>query len=401
MEAGARAMRVLRLALRMLGREWRSGELGVLLLALTVAVAALTGVGFLVSRISAAVALQASEVLAADVRLGSPQPLDQQYFTEATRRGLHSASSTALLSVVFNGDASQLTNVAAVSERVSAARAGAGGRCRLRHGRACRRHPGARGGLARFAPARRPRGHGWDRTCRSVPPPCGSAGCSSPSPIRAASFAELAPSALMNVARSAGDAAHPAGSRVSYAGLFAGERDRIDDFKVWLRAHKRAGERLRDITDASPQLRNAIERSGRFLSSRQSRQRAAVRDRRGDGGAPLRAPAPRHRGVAEDPGRDARLHAGALGVAAADAGSGRSTGGRGARLPRPGVAAAHDPRAAHRDRAAAARASRPWGSAWSRPSRCWRALRCRRCCSWRACRRCGFCVATSGRRRRS
>ena len=63
-------MRALSLALRSLGREWRSGELGVLLLALTVAVAALTGVGFLVSRISTAVALQASEVLAADIRLG-------------------------------------------------------------------------------------------------------------------------------------------------------------------------------------------------------------------------------------------------------------------------------------------------------------------------------------------
>ena len=37
-------MRALQLAMRMLGREWRSGELGILLLALTVAVAALTGV---------------------------------------------------------------------------------------------------------------------------------------------------------------------------------------------------------------------------------------------------------------------------------------------------------------------------------------------------------------------
>ena len=47
-------MRALSLALRSLAREWRSGELGVLLLALTVAVGALTGVGFLVSRISTA-----------------------------------------------------------------------------------------------------------------------------------------------------------------------------------------------------------------------------------------------------------------------------------------------------------------------------------------------------------
>ena len=73
-------MKAVWLALRTLAREWRSGELGVLLLALTVAVAALTGVGFLVGRISAAVALQASSVLAADIRLSSPRPLSDDYF---------------------------------------------------------------------------------------------------------------------------------------------------------------------------------------------------------------------------------------------------------------------------------------------------------------------------------
>ena len=56
------------------------------------------------------------------------------------------------------------------------------------------------------------------------------------------------------------------GSRVSYAGLFAGERSAVAAFKAWLQQHKNAGERVRDITDASPQLRNAVERAGRFLS---------------------------------------------------------------------------------------------------------------------------------------
>ena len=65
-------MRALSLALRSLAREWRSGELGVLLLALTVAVGALTGVGFLVSRISTAVALQASEVVKLLLGIGEP-----------------------------------------------------------------------------------------------------------------------------------------------------------------------------------------------------------------------------------------------------------------------------------------------------------------------------------------
>ena len=53
----------LTLGLRTLAREWRSGDLAVLFLALFVAVAALTGVGFLVDRIDRAMRLQASEVL--------------------------------------------------------------------------------------------------------------------------------------------------------------------------------------------------------------------------------------------------------------------------------------------------------------------------------------------------
>src|SRR5580698_7188958 len=109
-------LRALPLGLRMLVREWRSGELGVLLLALTVAVGALTGVGFLVSRISNAVASQASEVLAADIRLGSPQPIRKDYVEEAARRGLQTAQTTSTISVVFNGDTSQLTNIHAVTD---------------------------------------------------------------------------------------------------------------------------------------------------------------------------------------------------------------------------------------------------------------------------------------------
>ena len=91
---GFNLLRALPLGLRTLAREWRSGELGVLLLALTVAVAALTGVGFLVSRIGTAVASQASEVLAADIRLGSPRPMGSQYVDEAQRRGLRTATTT-------------------------------------------------------------------------------------------------------------------------------------------------------------------------------------------------------------------------------------------------------------------------------------------------------------------
>jgi putative ABC transport system permease protein len=258
-------MRALRLALRTLAREWRSGELGVLLLALTVAVAALTGVGFLVSRISAAVALQANEVLAADIRLGSPQPLADQYFTEAAQRGLRGARSTHLLSVVFNGDASQLTNVAAVSEGYP-----------LRGRVLVAAEPFAKGAAAAGIPAA---GEVWpdSKLLAAVGGRVGSqlsigaanfrvARVLISRPDQGGTFADLAPSLIMNAADLPATRLIQPGSRVSYGALFAGDRSRIDAFKVWLLAHKRPGERLRDITDASPQIRNAVDRAGRFLS---------------------------------------------------------------------------------------------------------------------------------------
>jgi putative ABC transport system permease protein len=258
-------MKVVSLALRTLLREWRSGELGVLLLALTVAVASLTGVGFLVSRISAAVALQASSVLAADLRLGSPQPVDERYFTEATRRGLRTARSTSLLSVVFNGDASQLTNLAAVTASYPL-------RGRLLVGA----EPFAPGAPAAGIPAP---GEVWpdSRLLAAVGSRVGgqlSIGAASlrvtrvliAKPDQGGTFAELAPSLLMNAADLPATHLIEPGSRVSYGALFAGERSSVELFKTWLTAAKRHGERLRDITDASPQVRNAVDRAGRFLT---------------------------------------------------------------------------------------------------------------------------------------
>ncbi len=112
----------------MLAREWRSGELGVLLLALTIAVAALTGVGFLVSRISAAVAMQASQVLAADIRLDSPQPIAEAVLRRSRPPAACAAArSHALLSVVFQRRCQPAHEHRRRDRRLSAARHGAGG----------------------------------------------------------------------------------------------------------------------------------------------------------------------------------------------------------------------------------------------------------------------------------
>ena len=82
-------MKTLRLSLRLLARDWKSGELIVLVTALVVAVTALTAVGFLTDRVGHAVELRAAESLAADLRLSSPRPFSPLYVEQAVwRQGL-------------------------------------------------------------------------------------------------------------------------------------------------------------------------------------------------------------------------------------------------------------------------------------------------------------------------
>src|SRR6202035_5163029 len=108
-------MQVVRFAMRNLWRDLKSGELSVLLLALTVAVLSLTAVGFFTSRISQGVRAQAAEVLAADLRLESPSPIPERYFAEAHARGLRSARILSFPTAIFSGTSSQLAALNAVT----------------------------------------------------------------------------------------------------------------------------------------------------------------------------------------------------------------------------------------------------------------------------------------------
>src|SRR4029079_8452590 len=50
--------------------------------------------------------------------------------------------------------------------------------------------------------------------------------------------------------------------------LLAGPRDEISSFRQWFKdpGHKKEAERLLDVDETAPQIKSAIDRSGRFLS---------------------------------------------------------------------------------------------------------------------------------------
>jgi putative ABC transport system permease protein len=258
-------MHALKLALRTLLREWRSGELGVLLLALTTAVAALPGVGFLVGRIDTAVREQATQVLAADIRVSSTQPLPENWFTVAAQRGVLAARVETLLSVVFRGDDSQLANIEAVSAGYP-----------LRGTLLVANQPFATGVATRDIPAP---GEVWpsSKLIATVGGGIGtqlSIGAANfkvtriliARPDQGANLSDLAPSLIMNLRDLPATQLIQPGSRVSYSGLFAADPAVIRAFRPWLLDQTRPADRMREVSDASPQLESAVDRAGRFLT---------------------------------------------------------------------------------------------------------------------------------------
>ncbi len=106
-------------ALRMTARDWRAGELRFLLVALIVAVAALTSVGFFTDRMRAGMDRDAHQLLGADMVLRTDDPVPQAWRDEATRRGLLLADTVTFPSMAQAGEGddslAQLSSIKAVS----------------------------------------------------------------------------------------------------------------------------------------------------------------------------------------------------------------------------------------------------------------------------------------------
>jgi putative ABC transport system permease protein len=258
-------LKALTLAWRLLLRDWKSGELTVLGAALVIAVTSLTAVAFLTDRVGHAVELRAAESLAADLRLGSSQPLPESYIEMAEQAGLQTASMIIMPSVVFEGNRSTLSAISAVT-------------------------PGypLRGKLKTSEKLLSPAlettdipapGEAWasTRLLARLGADTGSLISVGKASLRVTRvldfrpdqgwrFVDLAPTLLINMADIERTSLIQAGSRVSYRNLFAGPRNDIAPFKLELEELLSTGEQLRDIADSDPQMRSAMDRSGRFLN---------------------------------------------------------------------------------------------------------------------------------------
>jgi putative ABC transport system permease protein len=257
-------MMSLRLALRMLARDWRAGELTVLGIALMLAVAALTSVGFLTDRVEQALRLQSHQLLGGDLLLTADHPLPERFRQEAAARGLSQAESATFPSMVSLGDASLLAEIKAVSDG----------------------YP-LRGSLRTAAvlnaadadTARVPQsGEAWPderlATTLSLAPGTSlalgkivvhSGPVLTMEPDRGMNVFALAPRLMINMADLPATGLIQPGSRIRYRLHLAGETAAVKAFETWATAQLERGEKVESLDNARPEVRNVTERAQRFL----------------------------------------------------------------------------------------------------------------------------------------
>ncbi|MBK1690861.1 ABC transporter permease [Ectothiorhodospira mobilis] len=255
---------ILRESLQALGREWRSGAPGILVLALVVAVGAVTSVGLFTDRVQGAVDRQAAVLQGADLVISARQPPPENLSQRAHRMGLETVRTAEFRSVLFHGERTQLAELKAVE---------AGWPLR---------------GTARVADAP----FAGDRPARGVPAP-GEAWVQAPllqrlgvdlgvglevgeatltltrvisdEPGRGGELFQMAPRLLFNHADLARTGLIVPGSRVDHRLLLAGPAEAIQAFRTWAETRVGEGTQIRGVDDARPELRRAIDRSRRFL----------------------------------------------------------------------------------------------------------------------------------------
>jgi len=255
---------VLRLSTRMLLRDWRAGELGVLALALVLATGAVTSVAFFADRVRQALTREAHQVLGADVLLSADHPWSAEIREEIGRLGLARAESVSFASMARAGEEALLTAVKAVSPGYPLR-----GKLRIAPGLNA---PDAEAGAVPE------RGSVWldERMMTALKVRAGDAielgearfrvaAVLTLEPDRGLSFMNFAPRLMIRLEDLQATALVQPGSRIRYQLLAAGERDRVGEFERWAKARLGRGERIDSLENARPEVRAGLDRAQSFL----------------------------------------------------------------------------------------------------------------------------------------
>ncbi|MGZ5127468.1 MAG: ABC transporter permease, partial [Burkholderiales bacterium] len=258
-------MRELQLALRLLWRDHRAGELALIAIAIVIAVASVTTVGFFADRVQHALGRQANQLLGADLVIVADKPIAGALEEEARSRSLSVVRMMRFPSMAIRGDRSTLASVKAVTSGYP-----------LRGEVRIASEPY---GAERRADSVPQRGTAWidERLNAQLALAPGDrfelgqlaftvAGIVTHEPDASIGFINGGPRVILNEADIAATGLVQPGSRIGYRLLIAGPADAVDAYRAWAMKQLQPGQRVEGIRDARPEIRSALDRAEKFLS---------------------------------------------------------------------------------------------------------------------------------------
>lgn len=257
-------MKRIPLSMRMLRRNWSAGELRVLLLALVIAVASVTTVGFFADRVQGALDVQANELLGGDLVLVADKPIPEAFVEAARRHRLDVAQTRTFPSMVSGGGQVNLAEIKAVTEGFPLR-----GRIRIADAIGAPERDaqdGPRPGTAWIAVALAGRlGLAAGDALQVGRAKLEVAAIVVREPDSVLEYFGIAPRVLMNDADVAATGLIQVGSRVTHRLLVRGETDDVERFRAESAPKLARGQRIEGVRDARSEVRTALDRAQRFL----------------------------------------------------------------------------------------------------------------------------------------
>jgi len=257
-------MSYFKLALRLLWRDARSGELTILLMALIIAVTSSTAISLFSDRLQGTMNQQAADFMAADLLITSPTKVANAWLEKAQQLNLKAANGAEFSTMLIENDQLLLSSLKAVSQ-----------------------HYPLRGYLktrqADYQDEQKvysgPKvGKVWvdQRVLTSLnlsigePLQVGELSLTisrilSYEPDKSGTFYSLSPRVMIHTDDLVKTAILQAGSRVQYLFQFSGEEAAIKQFSAWLDGKLSPSQRLLDVHDNRPEIGAALERAERYL----------------------------------------------------------------------------------------------------------------------------------------
>ena len=257
-------MRELKLALRLFSRDWRSGELRIVILSLLVAIGGLTAIAVVVDRVERGMTRETSQVLGADRVIRSSYPLPQNKLEQISRFGLRRSDSIRFSTMVVAHNDFQLVSVRAVDKHFPLA-----GTLSIGD------QPYAPGKTTIGAPAS---GTVWvsPRLMQALQLKINEsieigvqtftvAGVIETEP-GSVNLIDFAPNLIMALGDVPVTKVIQPGSRIGYHYSFAGDEAALQRLDEWSKAALDAGERLIGAEENSPALQSALGRARGYLN---------------------------------------------------------------------------------------------------------------------------------------